>query len=313
MSGLPEFDFTSGTALVTGAASGIGEQLAQGLAARGSALVLLDRDAEGLAEVAAQIGTAHPSLPVQTLVVDLADRAGLGEVARQLATDHPDLTLLVNNAGVALGGRFDQLTLEEFDWVMAVNFGAPVTLTHALLPLLKTHPGSHIVNVSSIFGIIGPAGQSAYSSSKFALRGFSEVLRAELAEDAVGVTVVHPGGIRTQHRPQRADRLPRARGGHPRGDRRLRPAPELPRGQGRGADPRGRATTPRQAAHRQLGHRPGPAGPSDAGQLHPGARRTVRGGPPIRLRTSSRSGHGPVCEGARVPTGGAGFPDATGG
>lgn len=197
MSALPEFDFAAGTALVTGAASGIGEQLAHGLAARGTALVLLDRDAEGLAAVAADVRAAHPTLAVDTLVVDLADRAGLGEVAHQLAADHPGLTLLVNNAGVALGGRFDQVTLEEFDWVMDVNFHAPVALTHALLPTLKSHPGSHLVNVSSIFGIIGPAGQSAYSSSKFALRGFSEVLRAELAEDAVGVTVVHPGGIRT--------------------------------------------------------------------------------------------------------------------
>jgi NAD(P)-dependent dehydrogenase (short-subunit alcohol dehydrogenase family) len=82
--------------------------------------------------------------------------------------------------------------------VLDVNFRAAVRLTHALLPTLKASPGSHLVNVSSIFGIMGPAGQAAYSSSKFALRGFTEVLRHELADDGVGVTSVHPGGIATR-------------------------------------------------------------------------------------------------------------------
>jgi short-subunit dehydrogenase len=104
----------------------------------------------------------------------------------------------VNNAGVALGGRFDQVTLEEFDWVMAVNFRAVVRLTHALLPALKAHPGAHVVNVSSVFGIFAPAGQAAYSASKFAVRGFTEALRHELADNGVGVTSVHPGGIKTR-------------------------------------------------------------------------------------------------------------------
>jgi short-subunit dehydrogenase len=115
-----------------------------------------------------------------------------------LAAEHPETTLLVNNAGVALGGRFDQVTLEEFDWVMAVNFRSVVRLTHALLPALKAHPGAHLVNVSSVFGIFAPPGQAAYAASKFAVRGFSEALRHELADDGVGVTVVHPGGIRTR-------------------------------------------------------------------------------------------------------------------
>ena len=99
---------------------------------------------------------------------------------------------------MALGGRFDQVTLEEFDWVMAVNFRAVVRLTHAFLPVLKAHPGAHLVNVSSVFGIFAPAGQAAYSASKFAVRGFTEAVRHELAENGVGVTVVHPGGIRTR-------------------------------------------------------------------------------------------------------------------
>ncbi|MEU4745258.1 SDR family NAD(P)-dependent oxidoreductase, partial [Actinosynnema sp. NPDC023658] len=104
----------------------------------------------------------------------------------------------VNNAGVALGGTFDQENAEEFDWVMDVNFRAPVALTRLLLPRLLESPGSHVVNVSSLFGLIAPPGQTAYAASKFALRGFTESLRHELADRGVGVTCVHPGGIRTR-------------------------------------------------------------------------------------------------------------------
>ena len=148
--------------------------------------------------MAADVRRDHPQLAVDTVVVDLSDDAATDAAAAALAAAHPETTLLVNNAGVALGGRFDQVTLEEFDWVMAVNFRAVVRLTHAFLPVLKAHPGAHLVNVSSVFGIFAPAGQAAYSASKFAVRGFTEAVRHELAEDGVGVTVVHPGGIRTR-------------------------------------------------------------------------------------------------------------------
>jgi short-subunit dehydrogenase len=190
--------FAGGTAAVTGAASGIGEALAHALAARGSDLVLLDRDAERLEGVAGAVRSSHPGRKVSTYVVDLATDEAAQEIGARLAAEHPEITLLVNNAGVALGGRFDQVTLEEFDWVLAINFRAVVRLTHALLPVLKAHPGSHLVNVSSIFGIFAPPGQAAYAASKFAVRGFSESVRHELAQDGVGVTVVHPGGIRTR-------------------------------------------------------------------------------------------------------------------
>jgi short-subunit dehydrogenase len=192
------YRFAGGTAVVTGAASGIGEALAVKLAARGSHLVLVDRDKERIDGVAAGVRRAHPQLTVDTYVVDLSDDAATAEAADALAAAHPTTTLLVNNAGVALGGRFDQVTLEEFDWVMAVNFRSVVRLTHAFLPALKAHPGAHLVNVSSVFGIFAPAGQAAYSASKFAVRGFSEAVRHELAENGVGVTVVHPGGIKTR-------------------------------------------------------------------------------------------------------------------
>ena len=192
------YAFAGGLAVVTGAASGIGAALAAALAERGSNLVLVDRDADRLARVAGGIRAAHPVLTVDTAVVDLADDAATDRFAEALAAEHPGTTLLVNNAGVALGGRFDQVTLDEFDWVMAVNFRSVVRLTHAMLPVLTAQPGAHLVNVSSIFGIFAPAGQVAYSASKFAVRGFSEALRHELAENGVGVTVVHPGGIRTR-------------------------------------------------------------------------------------------------------------------
>jgi len=193
-----DFVFPGGTAVVTGAASGIGEALAYGLARRGAELVLLDRDAERLDAVAAAIRVAHPDRRVDTHLVDLADADATDRVAAELRRRHPRIRLLVNNAGVALGGRFDQVTLDEFLWVIEINFRSVVRLTHALLPALKAEPGAHLVNISSLFGLIAPAGQTAYSASKFAVRGFTEALRHELVDDGVGVTSVHPGGIRTR-------------------------------------------------------------------------------------------------------------------
>ena len=198
MSRLAPFRFAGATALVTGAASGMGEQLAHQLAERGATLVLLDRDADRLDRVAAAVRAAHPGLRVNVHVVDLADTARIAPLVAEVLAAHPRVDLLVNNAGAALAGRFDQVSLEEFDRVLRVNLTAPVTLTHHLLPTLLATPGSHVVNVSSLFGLIAPAGQSAYAASKFGLRGFGQALQAELAGRGVGVTTVHPGGIRTR-------------------------------------------------------------------------------------------------------------------
>ena len=193
---MDRFDFTRGTAIVTGAASGIGEQLAHALARRGSALALVDRDAERLDRVAQAVRPVS-GRPLTCYVTDLADDDATHALGGKLAAAHPDARLLINNAGVALGGTFEQVSEEEFDWLLAVNLRAVITLTRALLPVLRANPGSHLVNVSSLFGLIAPPGQVAYATSKFAVRGFTEALRAELAGD-VGVTVVHPGGIRTR-------------------------------------------------------------------------------------------------------------------
>jgi short-subunit dehydrogenase len=106
--------------------------------------------------------------------------------------------LLMNNAGVALGGTFEQVDADDFDWLMEINFGGVVRMTRAFLPLLHASDDARIVNVSSIYGIIAPPGQAAYSASKFAVRGFSSVLRHELEGSTVGVSVVHPGGVATR-------------------------------------------------------------------------------------------------------------------
>lgn len=186
-----------GVAVLTGAASGIGAALATGLARRGMQLALVDVDATGLEAVAAQARAAGAT--VSTHVLDVADPAGVAALPAAVLAVHGRVTVLVNNAGVALGGRFEQVAAEDFDWLMAINFGGTVRLTRAFLPVLAREPAAQLVNVSSIFGIIAPPGQTAYVASKFAVRGFSESLRHELemGGSPVGVTLVHPGGVRT--------------------------------------------------------------------------------------------------------------------
>jgi short-subunit dehydrogenase len=194
MSSLPKFHFPGARAVVTGAASGMGEQITYQLAERGAQLALVDRDADRLAGVAEHLAARHPAISLTTHVVDLSDSGQISELNEALRRHHVDL--LVNNAGVALGGRFADISEEEFDWVLQINFRAPVALTRGLLPVMPE--GAHIVNVSSLFGLVAPPGQTAYSASKFALRGFSEALRRELRPAGIGVTTVHPGGIRTR-------------------------------------------------------------------------------------------------------------------
>jgi len=186
-----------GVAVLTGAASGIGAALAVELARRGMHLALVDIDAAGLATVAAQARAAGAT--VSTHALDVADHAAVAALPAAVLAAHRRVTVLVNNAGVALGGRFEQVAAEDFDWLMSINFGGTVRLTRAFLPALAREPAAQLVNVSSIFGIIAPPGQTAYAASKFAVRGFSESLRHELemGGSPIGVTLVHPGGVRT--------------------------------------------------------------------------------------------------------------------
>jgi short-subunit dehydrogenase len=183
---------------VTGAASGIGRALAIELAARGADLALADRDEAGLQSVASEIATAH-RVKVTTHRIDMGAPAEISAFAQAATSAHPALNILVNNAGVALLGRFDEIDQAQMDWLMNINFWGVVHATRAFLPHLATRREAHIVNLSSIFGIVAPPGQTAYAAAKFAVRGFSESLRHELqmAGSPVRLSVVHPGGVAT--------------------------------------------------------------------------------------------------------------------
>lgn len=182
-------------AVVTGAGSGIGRALAQRLAAAGSALAIADIDEAGLGQTAQSL--AKNSALVTTHVVDVAKEESVKSFATDVSARHGRLTLLINNAGVALHGDFEEISLDDLRWLMDINFWGAVYGVKYFLPMLKREPRAHIVNLSSVFGLIAPAGQAAYSASKFAVRGFTEALRHELAPTNICVSCVHPGGIRT--------------------------------------------------------------------------------------------------------------------
>ena len=182
------------TAVVTGAGSGIGAALASILVRKGCRVALIDRHADRLQETARTINGDAISLHAHDLTDDHAPETLLSAV---LAA-HGRADILVNNAGVALEGRFEQIAEADYDWVMDVNFRAVVRMTRAFLPTLRRSDDAMLVNVSSIFGIIAPPGQTAYSASNFAVRGFSMALAHELAGTNVHVVVVHPGGVATR-------------------------------------------------------------------------------------------------------------------
>ena len=189
------WSLTGGRALITGAASGIGAALAEGLAQRGCHLILTDINEAGLQAVADKARTY--GVEVDTYPLDVSEPEAITALAEVVAAKYATITLLFNNAGVALGGTFQDVSPENFDWLMSINFFGVVRMTRAFLPLLQNADQSQIINISSIFGIVAPPGQSAYSSAKFAVRGFSNALRHELRNSHVGVTTIHPGGIAT--------------------------------------------------------------------------------------------------------------------
>jgi len=185
-------------AAVTGAASGIGRALALELAGHGCDLALADRDEAGLQAVAAEIGR-DAKRKVTTHRVDVGEPGQIAEFALAATSAHPALNILINNAGVALLGQFGEIDQAQMDWLFNINFWGVVHSTRAFLPHLARKPEAHIVNISSIFGIIAPPGQTAYVAAKFAVRGFSESLRHELQMTAspIRLSVVHPGGVAT--------------------------------------------------------------------------------------------------------------------
>ena len=189
-------------AVVTGAASGIGRALALELAARGCDLALADRDEAGLKSVAAEICKAETRSGARKVTlhrVDVGQPQEIADFAAAAIAAHPGLNIVVNNAGVALLGSFDEIDQAQMDWLMNINFWGVVHGCRAFLPQLSKQREAHIVNLSSIFGIIAPPGQTAYCAAKFAVRGFSESLRHELAtaNSPVKLSVVHPGGVAT--------------------------------------------------------------------------------------------------------------------
>jgi NAD(P)-dependent dehydrogenase (short-subunit alcohol dehydrogenase family) len=183
------------TAIVTGAAGGIGRALAVSLARRGCHLALADVDDAGLAKTAQLAGAYR--VRVSCYQLDVSDAEGVAAFPELVRAQHPGIDLLINNAGVALSGTFEMISDADFEWLFGINFRGLVRMTRAFLPLLKASDDARLVNISSVFGLIAPPGQTAYAASKFAVRGFSEALRHELNGSRVGVTVVHPGGVAT--------------------------------------------------------------------------------------------------------------------
>ena len=190
-------DFKNKVAAITGAASGMGRTLALELARRGCHLSLSDVNEIGLAETAQMAGKL--GVKVTTTKLNVADREAMNAWAEQTVRDHGKVNLIFNNAGVALGAFVETVKPSDFEWIMGINFWGVVWGTQAFLPHLKKAGEGHIINTSSLFGLLSVPTQGTYNASKFAVRGFTEALRQELDMEKSGVsaTCVHPGGIRT--------------------------------------------------------------------------------------------------------------------
>lgn len=194
---MPHAAFSEAVLLITGAASGIGRELALQGAERGAAVIGVDVNMRALEESQAMAVQNGHELEIYQL--DVADKAAVFAFADQII---PALNkrrlLLINNAGVGLfSGSFEHTELDDFEWLLRINLWGTIYLCKAFYPYLLRQNEGHIVNISSVFGLAGAANQSAYCTSKFAVRGFTETLRMELDGTNIHTTVVHPGGIKT--------------------------------------------------------------------------------------------------------------------
>jgi NAD(P)-dependent dehydrogenase (short-subunit alcohol dehydrogenase family) len=184
--------------VITGAGSGIGRALAVEVARRGSLVAVSDVDEAGLAETV-ELAKAAGASEVRADRLDVADRAAFAAYALAVREHFGRVNVVVNNAGVTMTGDFEEITYDDFEWIMSINFWGVVTGTKEFLPHLIESGDGHVVNISSLFGLVSMPGQSTYNASKYAVRGFTEALREEMLvnERPVGVTCVHPGGIKT--------------------------------------------------------------------------------------------------------------------
>ena len=186
--------FKNKLVVVTGSASGIGEALAKHFAKEGAQLILIDNNKLELGRVANSLKENVK----KTFCFDVGNYASFEKVAREVENDFSGADVLINNAGVALGAMSaEETSNEEFEWLMNVNFWGMVYGSKAFLPQLKAKNQAVLVNVSSLFGLIGIKYQSAYCSSKFAIRGYTESLMAENMDNGLQVHIVHPGGVNT--------------------------------------------------------------------------------------------------------------------
>ncbi len=190
-------NFNGRVAAITGAGSGIGRALAQALARRGAHLALSDIDEIGLVGTVARCEGFGVKVTSQR--VDVTDRDAMYAWADQVVNDHGKVNLMFNNAGVALAATIEAMSYDDFEWLININFWGVVHGTKAFLPHLKAAGEGHVVNLSSVFGLISVPSQSAYNASKFGVRGFTDALRMELemANCGVSCTTIHPGGVKT--------------------------------------------------------------------------------------------------------------------
>jgi len=184
--------------VITGAGSGMGRTMSVYAAERGALLAISDWNAEGLAETVDLVKAAGVA-EVRSDVVDVSDRAAMATWAAAVAEQFGRVNVVVNNAGVTMTGDFEDMTYDEFDWIVGVNFNGVVNGTKEFLPHLIASGDGALVNISSLFGLVSMPGQSAYNATKYAVRGFTEALREEMLinKHPVTVTCVHPGGIKT--------------------------------------------------------------------------------------------------------------------
>lgn len=190
-------DFTDRVAVITGAGSGIGRALALELAERGAQLALSDINEASVSETVTLC--QNRGAQAKGYRLDVADRDQVIAHAAEVVEHFGRVNLVVNNAGVALKAGVEEMSFTDLDWLMGINFWGVVHGTKAFLPHLIASGDGHLVNISSVFGLIGVPTQSAYNAAKFGVRGFTEALRQEMLIDRrpVGVSCVHPGGIQT--------------------------------------------------------------------------------------------------------------------